>query len=164
MYKKFVINNKNLEVQNDTKSKKPKWINDDSTSLFQTFTQKKSKSKNQREVERKLALANLSLEKLDEMYGGVNDCLLYFHDIYGNNLWMNKLARDTFWKNEEEIYLLPIHQNWLDANKDNPTFQKKLNYVLEELPKKYELSENANTPFGEYFFKVLWVKILDLNI
>lgn len=157
MSKKVTIHQNEYEKMKSNKSKKPKWVQEENPLLFYTFTQKNQKSKNYKEADRKLALADLSIELLKQKYDEIPEAMIHIFDVSGCTLFMNKNLKDTFFSHMEELYMEPIHSHFVDSTQYIPELHKDLKNVVDKLPEKYQYQRVIKTHLGEFFMKALYV-------
>lgn len=155
--KKVTIHQNEYEKLKTNKTKKPKWIQEENPLLFYTFNQKDQKSKNYKEANRKLALANMSIESLKERYDDFPDAMIHIFDLSGQTLFINKNLKDTFFLHMEELYMEPVHHQFIEYLSYDPDLQKNVKNILEQLPQKWSFEKVIRTPFGEFLMNSSYV-------
>lgn len=87
MSNKFTIHDNEYEkIQSKAPSRKPRWIHQENSTLFHTFSQTENRTKNQITAEKKLAQIGLSFGVLEEKYKVsqiVSTFLIYQVVLYG---------------------------------------------------------------------------------
>lgn len=165
MSKKVTIHNNEFEKFKETKDKNPKWMKKETKPFYHTFSQNThTRSKNRYLVEKKLELADLTIEKFEDRYNHTTD-IVHIFDISGQTLWINKVLKDAFFEDLEEVYLLPLLQIWINNNKDSSMVQNEMKYLMEECPKTFEFTNIAKTKANEeFFFKCFFVSCLIIHL
>lgn len=162
MEKTFITPLKDSEKEpKNTSKRKPR--PSENTSLFHTFSQTESRTKNQITAEKILEQIGLSFAILEEKYKNVTDCI-YIFDLSGCTLWMNKVLRETiFFKKIQDPYMMHTFRNFIGMNENNPSVYKSLKNLLVDYPATLEMCQNVKTSMGEFFTKNFMVSIIKLT-
>lgn len=157
MPKEFILLTNEYEKIKNKPTKKPRWIGEQNTSFFHTFSQTETRTKNEILAEKKLAMVDLSFGILQEKYKNFTDYFIHIFDLSGCTLWVNDTMRNSSFKSIEDPYMMHNFLNFIEMNEKDPELYKSLKDLLSKYPSTLEVNQKVNTTLGELYSKGTFV-------
>jgi hypothetical protein len=143
------------EKMKSTKIKQPKWVSEGASSFFISFQQHSDKDRKRNLADKRLAMAGLSTEILNQKYEKVQDEFLALSDLAGTCLWVNELIR-TIMKPEIDPIMEQTRETYLSHLKNDTVFSELMEKLEKDTPPTLEL-RNVPLPGGPKLVSLRYV-------